>query len=393
MSLCVLSGEFLLQMKNIVVLGSTGSIGKNTLEVVRNLKDKFRVVGLSSNSRWELLSEQVEEFKPTYVALNDAQLVEKLKGRFPNNHLEILTGNNCLEEIVLKQEVDIVVSAVVGAVGLPAAIATVQQGKTLALANKESLVMAGHIMMSLAKKNQILPVDSEHSAIFQSLQSGKPSEVKRVIITASGGPFYDYPIDKLSDVKPAQALKHPTWQMGQKITIDSATLMNKALEIIEAKWLFDLKVEQIDVVIHPQSIIHSMVEFCDGSVVAQMGMPDMKVPIQYALTYPERRYLSVQPLDLSKIGSLTFKKPDMEKFPALRLGYQAAKEGGTIGATLNAANEVAVQAFLDGRIRFTEIASYVEKTINSHHFIKNPCLEDVLTADAWARQEMKKCLM
>ena len=380
-------------MKNIVVLGSTGSIGKNTLEVARNLKDKFRVVGLSSNSRWELLSEQVEEFKPTYVALNDAQLVEKLKGRFPNNHLKILTGNNCLKEIVLKQEVDIVVSAVVGAVGLPAAIAAVQQGKTLALANKESLVMAGHIVMSLAKKNQILPVDSEHSAIFQSLQSGKPSEVKRVILTASGGPFYDCPIDKLSDVKPAQALKHPTWQMGQKITIDSATLMNKALEIIEAKWLFDLKAEQIDVVIHPQSIIHSMVEFCDGSVVAQMGMPDMKVPIQYALTYPERRHLSVQPLDLSKIGSLTFKKPDMEKFPALRLGYQAAREGGTIGATLNAANEVAVQAFLDGRIRFTEIVSYVEKVINSNHFIKNPYLEDVLTADAWARQEMKKCLM
>ncbi|MEK7805908.1 MAG: 1-deoxy-D-xylulose-5-phosphate reductoisomerase, partial [Planctomycetota bacterium] len=271
-------------MKNIVILGSTGSIGKNTLEVARNLKDKFRVVGLSSNSRWELLAEQVEEFKPTYVALNDSQLGEKLKRRFPDNHLKILTGNKCLEEIVLREEVDVVVSAVVGAVGLPAAIATVQQGKTLALANKEALVMAGHIVMSLAKKNQILPVDSEHSAIFQSLQSGKRSEIKRVIITASGGPFYDYPVDKLSDVSPAQALKHPTWQMGQKITIDSATLMNKALEIIEARWLFDLKVEQIDVVIHPQSIIHSMVEFCDGSVVAQMGMPDMKVPIQYALT-------------------------------------------------------------------------------------------------------------
>ncbi|MBF8278483.1 MAG: dxr, partial [Candidatus Brocadiaceae bacterium] len=223
--------------------------------------------------------------------------------------------------------------------------------------------------------------------------SGKPSEIKRVIITASGGPFYDYPVDKLSDVSPAQALKHPTWQMGQKITIDSATLMNKALEIIEAKWLFNLKVEQIDVVIHPQSIIHSMVEFCDGSVVAQMGMPDMKVPIQYALTYPERMPLSVQPLNLSSIGSLTFKKPDMEKFPALRLGYQAAREGGTMGATLNAANEVAVQAFLDGQIKFTEIASSVEKVINNHHYIKNPCLEDILTADAWARQETKKCLM
>lgn len=380
-------------MKNIVVLGSTGSIGKNTLEVVRNLKDKFRVVGLSSNSRWELLAEQVEEFKPGYVALNDCDSVEKLKRRFHNNQLNILTGNNCLKEIVLRNDVDIVVSAVVGAVGLPAAIATIEKGKALALANKESLVMAGHIVMPLAKKDQILPVDSEHSAIFQSLHSGKPSEVKRVIITASGGPFYDYPIEKLSEVKPAQALKHPTWQMGRKITIDSATLMNKALEIIEAKWLFDLRVEQIEVVIHPQSIIHSMVEFCDGSVIAQMGMPDMKVPIQYALTYPERSPLLVRAFDLSSIGSLTFKKPDMEKFPALRLGYQAAKEGGTMGATLNAANEVAVQAFLDGQIKFTEIALYVEKVIDKHHFIKNPCLEDILVADAWARQEVKKCLM
>lgn len=380
-------------MKNIVVLGSTGSIGKNTLEVARNLKDKFRVLGLSANSRWELLSEQIKEFKPRYVALNNNHVVEKVKERFPDNQLKILTGNNCLEEIVLDDEVDVVVSAVVGAVGLPAAIATIQRGKILALANKESLVMAGHIVMPLAKKNQILPVDSEHSAIFQSLQSGKRSEIKRVIITASGGPFYDHPEEKLSDVTPSQALKHPTWQMGQKITIDSATLMNKALEIIEAKWLFNLTAEQIDVVIHPQSIIHSLVEFCDGSVIAQMGMPDMKVPIQYALTYPERMNLGVKPLDLPGIGSLTFKKPDREKFPALRLGYEAVREGGTVGATLNAANEVAVQAFLDGKIKFTQIATHVEKVINYHHYIKNPCLEEVLAADTWARQEIKKCLM
>lgn len=380
-------------MKNIVVLGSTGSIGKNTLEVARNLKDTFQVVGLSSNSRWELLAEQVEEFKPRYVALTDSGLAERLKQRFHGSQTKILTGNHCLQEIVVKPEVDIVVSAVVGAVGLPAAIATIEQGKTLALANKESLVMAGHLVMPLAKKNQILPVDSEHSAIFQSLHSGKPCEVKRVIITASGGPFCDYPADKLSEVKPAQALKHPTWQMGQKITIDSATLMNKALEIIEAKWLFDLTAEQIDVVIHPQSIIHSMVEFCDGSVIAQMGLPDMKVPIQYALTYPERSPLDVRWFDLPALGNLTFRKPDVEKFPALRLGYHAAREGGTTGATLNAANEVAVQAFLDGQIRFTEIASHVEKVINHHHFIKNPCLEEILAADAWARQEMKKCLI
>ncbi|MDR4508432.1 MAG: 1-deoxy-D-xylulose-5-phosphate reductoisomerase [Candidatus Brocadiaceae bacterium] len=381
-----------MKIKNIVVLGSTGSVGKNTLEVVRNLKDKIRVVGLSSNSQWELLAEQIKEFKPANAAINSDNFAEKLKSSIPDNQTNILTGNNCLREIVLQEDVDIVVSAVVGAVGLSAAITTVEQGKYLALANKESLVMAGHLVMPLAKTNQILPVDSEHSAIFQALQSGKQKEIKRVIITASGGPFYQYPVEKLSEVTPSQALKHPTWQMGQKITIDSATMMNKALEIIEAKWLFGLSVEQIEVVIHPQSIIHSLVEFCDGSVIAQMGMPDMKVPIQYALTYPERNNLDVQPLDLPTIGSLTFKKPNLEKFPALRLGYQAARKGGTMGATLNAANEVAVQAFLDGQIRFTEISSYVEEVINNHCFIQNPCLDDILSADIWARKEIKKCL-
>ncbi|MBM4054517.1 MAG: 1-deoxy-D-xylulose-5-phosphate reductoisomerase [Planctomycetes bacterium] len=380
-------------MKNIVILGSTGSIGKNTLQVARNLKDRFRVTGLSTHSQWEFLAEQAEEFNPAYVALSNPQLAGKLKQRLSGNHTEIISGNNCLKEIVLKSEADIVVSAVVGAIGLSAAIETIRTGKILALANKEALVMAGNIVIPLAKKNQILPVDSEHSAIFQALQSGRQNEIKRIIITASGGPFYGFPADTLADVTPAQALKHPTWRMGQKITIDSATLMNKALEIIEAKWLFNLEADQIDVVIHPQSIIHSMVEFCDGSVIAQMGMPDMKVPIQYALTYPERANLKVEPLDLSRIENLTFKKPDAEKFPALKLGYLAAREGGTIGATLNAANEVAVQAFLEKKIRFTEISSFVEKVINNHHFIKNPCLEEILAADAWARQEMEKCLI
>ncbi|MCF6148890.1 MAG: 1-deoxy-D-xylulose-5-phosphate reductoisomerase [Candidatus Kuenenia sp.] len=379
-------------MKHIAILGSTGSIGKNTLQVVRNLKDKFRVTGLSTHSQWEFLAEQVEEFNPSHVALSNPQLAEKLKHRLSYNQTEIICGNNCLKDIVLKSKADIVVSAVVGAIGLSAAIETVQAGKILALANKEALVMAGNIVMPLAKKNQILPVDSEHSAIFQALQSGKQNEIKRIIITASGGPFYDFPADTLAGVTPAQALKHPTWRMGQKITIDSATLMNKALEIIEAKWLFNLEAEQIDVVIHPQSIIHSMVEFCDGSVIAQMGMPDMKVPIQYALTYPEREGLNVEPFDLPRIESLTFKKPDLEKFPALKLGYLAAREGGTIGATLNAANEIAVQAFLEKKIRFTEISFFVEKVINNHRFIKDPCLEEILEADAWARQEIKKCL-
>ena len=379
-------------MKNVAILGSTGSIGKNALHVVRNLKDSFRVTGLSSHSQWEFLARQAEEFNPSHVALSDPQLAGKLKQCLSGKRIEVISGNNCLKEIVLKSEADIVVSAVVGAIGLSAAIATIQAGKILALANKEALVMAGNIVIPLAKKNQILPVDSEHSAIFQALQSGRQNEIRRIIITASGGPFYDFPADTLADVTPDQALKHPTWRMGQKITIDSATLMNKALEIIEAKWLFNLGADQIDVVVHPQSIIHSMVEFCDGSVIAQMGMPDMKVPIQYALTFPERANLNAEPLDLPRIENLTFKKPDREKFPALKLGYLAVREGGTIGATLNAANEVAVQAFLEKKIRFTEIASFVEKVINYHHFIKDPCLEEILAADAWARQEIKKCL-
>lgn len=379
-------------MKNVAILGSTGSIGKNALQVVRNLKDSFRVTGLSSHSQWEFLARQAEEFNPSHIALSDLQLAGKLKQHLSGKQIEVISGNNCLKEIVLKSEADIVVSAVVGAIGLSAAITTVQAGKILALANKEALVMAGNIIIPLAKKNQILPVDSEHSAIFQALQSGRQNEIRRIIITASGGPFYDFPADTLADVTPAQALKHPTWRMGQKITIDSATLMNKALEIIEAKWLFNLGADQIDVVVHPQSIIHSMVEFCDGSVIAQMGMPDMKVPIQYALTFPERACLNAEPLDLPRIEKLTFKKPDREKFPALKLGYLAVREGGTIGATLNAANEVAVQAFLEKKIRFTEIATFVEKVINHHHFIKDPCLEEILAADAWARQEIKKCL-
>ena len=238
----------------------------------------------------------------------------------------------------------------------------------------------------------IIPVDSEHSAIFQALKAGRRSELRKVILTASGGPFYNYPKDKLADVTPEQALKHPTWRMGKKITVDSATLMNKALEVIEAKWLFGLEAKEIEVIIHPQSIIHSMVEFKDGSVIAQMGLPDMKLPIQYALTYPDRQPAPVEPLDLAKIGQLTFQRPDMEKFPALRLGYRAASAGGTLPAVMNAANESAVQAFLDRKIRFTEIASLVEKVMDKHQGLNNPSLEDITAADTWAREEVKNAL-
>jgi 1-deoxy-D-xylulose-5-phosphate reductoisomerase len=350
---------------------------------------------LSANSRWELLAKQVEEFKPKSVSLADGRWIKELKNKLPQNSVQILTGPDSVKEMVSRGDVDIVVSAIVGAAGLPAAIEVIKNGKTLALANKEALVMAGGLIVSMAKEKgvNILPVDSEHSAIFQALKAGRYDEVKKVIITASGGPFRDYPKEKLSEVTLEEALNHPTWQMGQKITIDSATLMNKALEIIEAKWLFNLDATQIDVIIHPESIVHSLVEFCDGSVIAQMGLPDMKVPIQYALTYPYRENGNVESLDLAKLGSLNFRKPDMDKFPALRLGYEVVEKGGTMGATLNAANEIAVQAFLDRKIKFTDITKTVEHVMKEHNFIKDPTLQDIMDADAHARKETKKCIL
>ena len=381
-------------MKNVVILGSTGSIGKNALDVIRNLRHKYKVVGLSANSRWELLAKQVEEFKPKSVSLADGRWIKELKNKLPQNSVQILTGPDSVKEMVSRDDVDIVISAIVGAAGLPAAIEVIKNGKTLALANKEALVMAGELIVSMAKEKgvNILPVDSEHSAIFQALKAGHPNEVKKVIITASGGPFRDYPKEKLSEVTKEEALNHPTWQMGQKITIDSATLMNKALEIIEAKWLFNLDSTQIDVIIHPESIVHSLVEFCDGSVIAQMGLPDMKVPIQFALTYPHRENGNVESLDLAKLGSLNFRKPDMDKFPALRLGYEVVEKGGTMGATLNAANEIAVQAFLERKIKFTDITKTVEHVMKKHNYIKDPDFEDIMHADEYARKETKKCI-
>ncbi len=315
-------------MKNVVILGSTGSIGKSTLDVIRNLKHKYKVVALSANSQWKLLSEQVNEFKPESVSLADESCVDSLRNSLPDNSIQILTGENSVRKMVSGENVDIVLSAIVGGAGLPAAIEVIKSRKTLALANKEALVMAGGLIMPLATENcvSIIPVDSEHSAVLQALRAGRRDEVKKIIITASGGPFRNHPIEKLSEVTKEEALSHPTWSMGNKITIDSATMMNKALEVIEAKWLFDLDASQIEVVIHPESIIHSLVEFCDGSVIAQMGLPDMKVPIQFALTYPDRENGNVKSLDLAKLSTLNFQKPDMDKFPALRLGYEVVEK-------------------------------------------------------------------
>ena len=381
-------------MKNVVILGSTGSIGKSTLDVIRNLKHKYKVVALSANSQWKLLSEQVNEFKPESVSLADESCVDSLRNSLPDNSIQILTGENSVRKMVSGENVDIVLSAIVGGAGLPAAIEVIKSRKTLALANKEALVMAGGLIMPLAKKYDvsIIPVDSEHSAVLQAFRAGRRDEVKKIIITASGGPFRNHPIEKLSEVTKEEALNHPTWSMGNKITIDSATMMNKALEVIEAKWLFDLDASQIEVVIHPESIIHSLVEFCDGSVIAQMGLPDMKVPIQFALTYPDRENGNVKSLDLAKLSTLNFQKPDMDKFPALRLGYEVVEKGGTMGATFNAANEVSVQEFLDNKIKFTDIANTVEHVMNEHNFISDPTLQDIMDADEYARKETKICL-
>lgn len=381
-------------MKNIVILGSTGSIGKNALEVIGNLGRGYKVVGLSANSRWDVLSEQIGEFHPRWAALTDESLLPQLQGRLSTNEVEILAGPESIKEIVAKDDVDIVLSAIVGAAGLPAVLEAIRCGKTLALANKEPLVMAGEIVMRMSKEKgvKILPVDSEHSAVFQALQAGKHKEVKKVILTASGGPFYKLSAEELKEVTVEQALNHPTWSMGPKITIDSATLMNKALEIVEAKWLFNLDPSQIEVLIHPQSIVHSMVEFCDSSVIAQMGIPDMKVPIQYAFTYPKRRNSGLQALDLVKTGRLTFFEPEFERFPALRLGFEAARAGGTMGTAMNAANEVVVQAFLDGQIKFTDITTLIENVMNKHTLTESPTLEEIIAVDTWARQEVKDAL-
>lgn len=382
-------------MKNVVILGSTGSIGTNTLEVVRNLAGEYNVVGLAANKQWKLMADQIKEFSPAWASLEVDDAFNSLKNSSAsNNGVQLLHGLKKLEDTAMFDEVDIVVSAFMGAAGLETAIEAIEHEKTLAIANKEVLVMAGEIVMPLAKKKgvKILPVDSEHSAIFQSLRAGDKSEIKRIILTASGGPFFEFPKEELENVVPRQALKHPTWEMGQKITIDSATLMNKALEVIEAKWLFDLDVSQIEVVIHPQSIIHSMVEFCDGSVIAQMGVPDMKVPIQFAMTYPDRKPINVDRFDLAKAGDLVFKAPNNDKFPALELGFEAARVGGTMGSALNAANEVAVDAFLNNKIKFTDITKMVKMVMEKHTLIKNPTLEDVVKTDVWARQEVNKCL-
>jgi 1-deoxy-D-xylulose-5-phosphate reductoisomerase len=381
-------------MKRIAVLGATGSIGVSTQAVVRAHPERMQIVGMTSHSRWEDLAKACHEFRPLRAALSDpAMKSQVLAGAFPaETRLEF--GPDAVAEIAAMPEADIALSGIVGAAGLRGTIAALEAGKPVALANKETLVVAGPLVMDLVRRNQtgsaprLLPVDSEHNAVFQALECGRRQDLKRIILTASGGPFRTWPLEKLQGVTREDALAHPTWNMGPKITVDSATMMNKALEVIEARWLFDLKPAEIDVVIHPQSIVHSMVEFLDGSVIAQLSPPDMKLPIQYALTWPER-WTGVSPrLDLTKSFDLHFEPPDLQKFPALSLGFEVAERGGTCGAVLNAANEAAVARFLKRELAFTDIARACREILNAHTYSRTPTLEELLQLDAWAREEM-----
>lgn len=382
-------------VKNLAILGATGSIGQSTLAVVAEHPQEFRVLGLAAGRNVELLAGQIGQFQPGLVSVQDEEAAGRLRELLPSgNTLQILAGPQGAAAVATAAGVDLVVSAMVGAAGLEPTLSAIQAGIPVALANKETLVAAGSLVMAAAREKgvDLLPVDSEHSALMQALQGQRREDVKKLWLTASGGPFRAWPADRLARVTPAQALRHPNWNMGAKITIDSATMMNKALEVIEAAVLFGVPVDRIGVYIHPQSIIHSLVEFVDGSVIAQLGVPDMRLPIAYALTYPRRLPLSGPPLDLGQIAQLTFEEPDVERFPSLRLGYEAARTGGTMPAVLNAANEVAVAAFLEGRLPFLGIPRVVEETMGAHTPRPIQDLAHVLEVNRWAREYAQRLI-
>ncbi len=378
-------------MRKISILGSTGSIGTQTLEVVENLEN-IKVMAITGNSNIDLLEKQARKFRPELVAVMDEKNARTLKDRLADMNIRIVSGMDGLVEAATYKDVDTVVTSVVGNIGLKPTFEAIRAGKNIALANKETLVSAGQLVMDLAKKHHIhiYPVDSEHSAIFQSLQGNGENKIQRILLTASGGPFRGKKREELENVTAADALAHPNWSMGKKITIDSATLMNKGLEVMEAKWLFDVDVDQIEVLIHPQSIVHSAVEYEDGAIIAQLGEPDMRVPIQYALTYPKRVKNPFPRVDFTQRSNLTFDKPDMDTFKCLSLAYRALKTGGTLPAVLNGANEVAVARFLKGEISFLQIPALIEQTMDAYTVKYEYTLEDLLEADAWAKAYAKK---
>jgi 1-deoxy-D-xylulose-5-phosphate reductoisomerase len=382
-------------MKKISILGSTGSIGCSALDVIEKNLERFQVVALAAGENISLLKKQIEKFKPKVVAVSTKESALKLREALTaKNKVKIFYDKEGLKEIASFPSTDIVISAISGSAGLIPTLAAIEAGKDIALANKETMVMAGEIVTKTAikKRVKIIPVDSEHSAIFQCLEGQTRQKLRRIILTASGGPFLNFTRNELKKVSLSQTLRHPNWKMGKKITIDSASMMNKGLEVIEAKWLFNVDISDIDVLIHPQSIVHSLVEFIDGAFLAQMGIPDMKIPIAYALTYPERIINDLPALDLVKIGKLEFLKPDIKKFPCLSLAYAAGLCGGTAPVVLNAADEVAVSAFMKKKIRFIDLPKIIEKVLIIHSVIHTPSLDDILQADLWARRETEKTI-
>jgi len=378
-------------MKRLSILGSTGSIGKSTLDVVARHPERFHVVGLAEGHDVGLLAEQIARFRPSIVSVRDAQSANDLRGLLGAHVPEIVHGIEGACTVAAVPEANMVVSAIVGAAGLLPTLRAIESGKSIALANKESMVVAGEIVSALAERMgvRILPVDSEHAAIHQSLAGHRREDVTAIHLTASGGPFLKWSREEMERAGPEEAIKHPRWSMGAKITIDSASMMNKGLEVIEARWLFGMRPDQIRVVIHPQSIVHSLVEYKDGCVVAQLGVPDMRAPIAYAISWPKRVLSGVERLNLSEVGSLTFEEPDLARFPCLALAYEALGEGGSMPAVLNAANEIAVQAFLDRRIKFTEIPVLVERTMSAHDGHGVGSVDDILGVDAWARDHAR----
>ena len=376
-------------MKHIVILGSTGSIGASTLDVVSKFPHHFSILGLTAGTNSEKLEQQIRTFNPRVVALTSKAAAQSLRSRLADHPVEILSGEDGLCTVASVPDSDLVISAIVGGAGLMPTMAAIRAGCSVALANKEPMVMAGQLMQAESHKQgkRIFPIDSEHSAVFQSLEGHRKSDVRRIVLTASGGPFWGWSLDQMKDVTLEQALQHPNWKMGAKITVDSATLMNKGLEVIEARWLFDFPPAQIDILVHRESIIHALVEYCDGSVMAQLGLPDMRTPIAYAMNYPERIPLDPPPLDLGKIANLTFYPPDFEKFPCSKLAYDALQEGGGLPASLNAANEVAVQAFLNHEIAFLDISRIIHQTMSAYSPKPLLSIEDALEADRWSREK------
>lgn len=381
-------------MKNIAILGSTGSIGRNTLEIIDNLSQMFRVVGLAAGRNLELFLKQVEKFKPKIVSLDREEEAKELEQKLKNTGIKVTYGQEGAEEVAGFEENEIVVSAITGIKGLRPTLAAVKSGKKVALANKESMVAAGPLIQSEVCKSeaQIIPVDSEHSGVFQCLAKEKEENIKKVILTASGGPFLHTPLEELEEKTLEEALAHPRWKMGKKVTIDSATLMNKGLELIEARWLFNLEPSQLGILIHPQSIVHSLVELRDGSLLAQLSPTDMKIPIQYALTYPERENTMLPSLGLSQIKSLEFLDVEEEKFPLVKLAFRALEEGESTPVALNAANEVAVAAFLAGEIKFTDISVLVREAVENHQKREVESLEDIFDVDREAREQTRKIM-